>query len=72
MGYGVFEELEKLRKQQEAARSKYGNTTKRTVTPIPEDTDYGVFNELRKIQENDRLRAQEKEENSVAFGSKIG
>ena len=62
MGYGVFEELEKLRKQQEAARSKYGNTTKRTVTPVPEDTDYGVFNELRKIQQNDLLRAQQQEE----------
>lgn len=51
MGYGVFEELEKLKKKQEAVQSRYGNTTKRTVTPVPEDTDYGVFNELRKIQQ---------------------
>jgi uncharacterized protein YxjI len=62
MGYGVFEELEKLKKKQEASRSKYGNTTKRTVTPVPEDTDYGVFNELRKIQ-------QKQEETRTALSS---
>lgn len=70
MGYGVFEELEKLRKQQEAARSKYGNTTKRTVTPVPEDTDYGVFNELRKLQEVDKLREERQTILSSNLGSK--
>ena len=70
MAYGVFEELEKLRKQQEAARSKYGNTTKRTVTPVPEDTDYGVFNELRKLQEVDQLREERRTALSSSFTSK--
>ena len=67
MGYGVFEELEKLKKKQEAARSKYGNTTKQTVTPVPEDTDYGVFNELRKIQQK-----QEETRNALATKPKLG
>ena len=55
MGYGVFEELEKIKKKQKEVQSKYTNkytNRKQTATlaPIP-DTDYGVFNELRKIQQ---------------------
>ena len=55
MGYGVFEELEKIKKKQQ--ENKYGaNTYTPNVTYVP-DTDYGVFNEVRKINEKRVERA---------------
>ena len=72
MSYGVFEELEKLRKKQEDAKN--GNiTVKQTVTPVPEDTDYGVFNELIKIrqQQEDARSADTARFTSGGSGSKL-
>ena len=51
MGYGVFEELEKLKKKQEESRKKYSG--RKTVTPVPTESDYGVLNELNKLQQKE-------------------
>ena len=56
MSYGVFTELEKLKKkQQEKNQTNTGRKT--TLTPVIEDTGYGVFDELRKLEELETERS---------------
>ena len=49
MSYGVFTELEKLRRKREENGT---SNEKETLTPIIQNTGYGVFDELQKLQEN--------------------